>query len=290
MGNKFNVFQNTALSLEDIEQTAKPQAKREDELVVYAKINNFDGLQKAQSKESHEQWQIPTPNGKIRVRKTTKDSLAPQYSMAIKVKDNALGGTEHEETINAETFESFKSISINGMIKDRYIFAASKVSLKTESGKQAVVEHGVLYEVDVFPKSDGTGYHDRCKIDIEVNKLLAALKAVNSSVSKANFKINVSELPFQPSDMVVGNHNPSSEQKALIDKWYKEIFLSTPGQSDKAPSNLQENVEKTNESQKPPKPKALQEKVAEAGDVPPAKQESTDTESEDVSKDDDSGG
>lgn len=233
------------LSLEDIvgsknvEANTSDQAKREDELVFYAKINNFEGLSKAQAKESHEQWQITSPRGKIRVRKTTKDGLAPQYSQAIKARDNPLGGTEKEDNINEETFEAFKSIAVNGMIKDRYVFYAGKVSLKTEAGKQQVADHGVKYEIDVFPKADGSGYHDICKIDVELNSLLEAIGRVNADVKSAKFKINLSDLPFQPSNLVVGNHGTTPEQKAMIDKWYQEIFLSTPGGGDQTPVKTQ---------------------------------------------------
>lgn len=270
----------------------KSIGKREDELVFYAKINNFDGLAKAQSKEAHEQWQITSPRGKMRVRKTTKDGLAPQYSQAIKAKDNPLGGSEKEDDTTEEIFEAFKAIAVNGMIKDRYVFLAGKVSLKTEAGKQLIAEHGVKYEVDVFPKADGSGYHEICKIDVELNSLMEAIKKVNPDVKSAKFKFNISELPFQPSDLVTGNHGCTPEQKAMIDKWYQEIFLATPGNGDQTPvkpepvENTEQPTEKTNEQpvqpQTPTKSQPVEKTDVDEEQSSGDEQKPTDSKTEDV--------
>lgn len=200
---------------------------REDELVVYAKVNNFEGLKKARSKESHEQWQVNAPFGKIRVRKTSKDGLEASYSMAIKTRDNTAGipgGSETEMDIDATVFEAFKVISEKGMIKDRYCFASSRTTLKDNSGKHNLQASELIYEVDMFPNGQG-GYHEICKIDIELNDLLEKAKASNPELKEANITISISDLPFQPSNPILGNtENP--EEKAMITKFYDSYFLA----------------------------------------------------------------
>jgi hypothetical protein len=82
--------------------------------VVYCKINNFDGLKNASYKESQEQWEVKSRNGKIRVRKTTVADLESKYSMAIKVKDKSAGfegNKEVEFDISADAFEALKAIA-----------------------------------------------------------------------------------------------------------------------------------------------------------------------------------
>lgn len=248
---------------------------REDELVVYAKVNDFEGLKKAKSKESHEQWQVNAPFGKIRVRKTSKDGLEASYSMAIKTRDNTSGipgGTETEMDIDATVFEAFKIISEKGMIKDRYCFASSRTTLKDDSGKHNLQAAELVYEVDMFPNGQG-GYHEICKIDVELNELLEKAKASNPELKEANITINISDLPFQPSNPILGTtENP--EEKAMITKFYDSYFLAVRSNDTVAapvtsePPQPQENLDSpSNESpdadatvaQEDPKPSEVTE-------------------------------
>ena len=115
------------------------EVKREDEIVIYARINDFEGLKKADSKEGQEQWQVNAPFGKIRVRKTTVGDLEGKYTQAIKTRDSQVGiagGTELEFEVDVNVFEAFKSIADNGMIKDRYVFNASNITAMDDSGKE----------------------------------------------------------------------------------------------------------------------------------------------------------
>ena len=201
--------------------------EREDEVVIYVKINDFEGLKKAQSKESHEQWQVRAPFGTIRVRKTSTGDLEPQYSMAIKTRDNNAniqGGTETPVNITQDVFEAFKQIADNGMIKDRYCFAPTKTTIKDDSGKKNIADSELIYEVDVYPDGNG-GYHPYAKIDVEINGLLDKAKEANPNVTTANLTISVSDLPFKPSEPIVGNtDNP--EEKVKITRLYDQYFLT----------------------------------------------------------------
>ena len=62
----------------------KSDKNRETEIVLYARIHGFDNLKLAQKKESHEQWTVSAPYGKVRVRKTTLPELAPTFEVTVK--------------------------------------------------------------------------------------------------------------------------------------------------------------------------------------------------------------
>jgi hypothetical protein len=55
---------------------------------------------------------------------------------------------------NKDMFTAFKFLGGAGMRKDRFTFPIIGTDLK--------------WEVDMFPKADGSGYHEWCKIDLEV--------------------------------------------------------------------------------------------------------------------------
>jgi hypothetical protein len=200
-------------------------AKREDEIVIYAKVNDFTGLKKASSKESHEQWEVKAPFGKTRIRKTTVGDLEPTYKQAIKRRDDfvgIMGGTELEIPSDQSAFEAFKAISDSGMIKDRYIFTPTKIAAGGSDGQNLLSDVDLKYEVDVYPDGHG-GYHQWCKIDIEVNDLLDKIAAVQGPGKKVKLKFAISGLPFKPTEMILGS-SEKLEDKEKIDLLYKEIF------------------------------------------------------------------
>lgn len=215
---------NNSISLEAAVVTPPESgAKREDEIVIYAKVNDFTGLKKAASKESHEQWEVKAPFGKIRIRKTTVGDLDPTYSQAIKRRDQQvgiLGGTELEIPSTVEAFEALKSITDNGMIKDRYVFKPASITVPGLEGQSSNID--LKYEVDVFPDGHG-GYHQWCKIDIEVNDLLDRMAKAIGPNKKIKLTFSISDLPFKPTEMINGA-SEKLEDKEKIDYLYKEIF------------------------------------------------------------------
>lgn len=230
---------NAFITLSQESQATNVQSGREDEIVVYAKIGDFEGLKQAQSKESHEQWQVSAPFGKIRVRKTTKEGLESTYSMAIKTRDSQTGvngGSETEMDIDQTTFDSFKTISQKGMIKDRYVFPTSKITLRSDSGKKNVQVPDLKFEVDVYPDGKG-GYHEWCKIDLEINSLMQAVKEIDASVDTAKLKVSVTDLPFKPADAIESGTD-NQEQKDLISQLYDKYFLAVR-------TNTPQSVEET---------------------------------------------
>lgn len=208
-----------------LEDETPPPKQREDEVVIYARITELDGLKKAVSKEVQEQWEVKTPKGRFRVRKATKEGLESVYTLTIKTKDSASGingGTEVEQVIDSETFEAFRHIAEVGMIKDRYVFNVTKIGIKTDDGVVDIPPKDIFFEVDVFPKEDGT-YHEWCKIDLEVTALLKTLK--EQGHSDIDLRITVSDLPFKPGGAIVDSA-ATPTQKEKIHKLYDECFLT----------------------------------------------------------------
>jgi hypothetical protein len=128
----------------------------------------------AQKKESHEQWTVSAPYGKIRVRKTTLPELAPTFEVTVKTRDSKMGISDgNEDNLPCEEgfFESFKAIASDGMIKDRFEFKASRVTVKTESGEQDIdASDDVVFEVD--GSAPYRGLHYRPQEDNDLGEIL----------------------------------------------------------------------------------------------------------------------
>lgn len=230
-----------SISFEDTESSLKLKSldtskHREDEIVFYAKIVNFDGLSKAATVEAHDQWEIKEPKGRIRVRKTTvlksltdssivsPENQKPTYVQTIKTRDMAAGiagGTEIDSEITAQFFESFKAISPQGMVKTRYVIPTSKISVKIVD-TSTIVEADANFEIDVFSDSEGKPY-EWCKVDVEINNILEAITKVFPGTSSINFDIDTGNLPFDPSQIIFGKDEVS---KKKISELYDKYFLS----------------------------------------------------------------
>lgn len=217
-------------------QDTKPQ--REDEVVMYGRITDFYGLDKADKVERHEQWQIKTKIGQVRVRKTEpvgadagKDVF---YDLTFKVKDNSLGingGSETTYQIDEEQFESFKMLAEQGMVKVRHCFKVSSLSIKLEDGTDKDIEvPDMYYEVDVFskesyPRIPYAWCKEWCKVDLEVNPLMEVLRTKHPDIKMVSLNIKASALPIGLVDVMLQD----SDDKTVKDKitaLYDSEFLT----------------------------------------------------------------
>lgn len=217
---------------------------REDEVVFYAKIVDFEGLSKAAEIEMHDQWEIKQPKGRIRVRKTVvlkslTDSgiVAPEgqtalYVQTIKTRDTAAGiagGTEINSEINKDFFESFKAMAPQGMVKTRYTVPTNKIVVKIgEDTTEIKVDS--YFEIDVFSDKDGKP-HEWCKVDVEVNSILEAIAKEFPGVKDANFEIDTGNLPFDPANVIFGKDEVS---KKKVSELYDKYFLTFNGKEENA--------------------------------------------------------
>lgn len=195
------------LEAEEITQSAKPEV----EYVLYARLSDFGILHQASSSEAHEQWEIKIPSlstnggsGRIRVRKTA-DKTGISYALTFKIRKNPQEkeglitpqvDLSHAIVCDDQALQMFKILSESGMIKERYTFPT---------------DHGLVWEVDVFFKEDGTR-HDWVKIDLELRDGMAALDALPA-------------LPAGFEDVIRAPHGKRSElEEARVQELYARVF------------------------------------------------------------------
>jgi hypothetical protein len=219
-------------SVETAKDPQEKQAKPETELVVYCKVTYFEGLKEAIKKERHDQYEIKSSQevsgnkGCVRVRKTT-DSDGVKFVLTNKVRtenENLSVAEEFNLDITEEQFEMFTKIAPSKTIKDRFIFSVKNITVNKYGDESVQIEVPELkFEVDVFPKEDG-GYHDWCKIDIEIDPLLEVVNQSGKDINEFNLNIKVNHLPFKPVESFVGSE-ATDDQKKILDMFYQEIFF-----------------------------------------------------------------
>lgn len=126
---------------------------KEREFEIYGRLVDFDQLIKCDSFEGHSQWgvYVDHPSGRegvIRVR-SIDDRV---YIQTIKIKGGTEGDDEVEIEVDVNVFNTLKSLTTQGLIKNRYKF---------------IMTDELTYEVDVFLKEDGS-FSEWVKIDIEI--------------------------------------------------------------------------------------------------------------------------
>ena len=204
--------------------------KSEAEIVVYARVGNFDGLKQADSVIEQHQLELYLPSkGKNRVRRSISAD-GEIYEATVKTPKKSLGSDESsvamscvEENIPATPgfFEAFKYIASKMFVKKRYCFNGEKTTVS--KGDQKFDLPPIVYEVDVYERHDGK-IVEWCKIDIEVDELL---KAINSIPELKGvdicLDIKIKDLPFVPQDaFIVGSENTDAQKRLVLKLWNEE--------------------------------------------------------------------
>lgn len=221
-----------SLAFEDA-AVVEPAVQREDEVVMYCEVKDLEGLSKAKSKESHEQWEIKTTAGRVRIRKTVKDGLEPTFDLTFKTKsqtNSVTGNIEKTFPIDVAMFDAFKAVSDQGMIKDRYLFEVQSVQVTTSEGLKDISVENMHYEVDMFVKpgvhtEEEGRYQPWCKIDLEVNPLLDAINTGHPDIGDFSLNIKVRNLPIEFGDIVLST-DEDVVTKDRITKLYDAYFLT----------------------------------------------------------------
>lgn len=200
-------------------------SNKETEVVVYSKIGEMEGLKLADDLEHHVQLETTFNNGtRCRVRKVTKESGSKFY-FTYKVKLHEVNdaiGTVNEFTteIDEAFFENFRNVAERELVKTRYIFNTTKVSLFTTDSK--TLEHpNVKYEVDVYSKEDGT-ICEWCKIDLEIDAILETLEEKHPGSEGVKFTVKVKHLPFKPYESIL-TLTATEEQKLKMEDIWKDF-------------------------------------------------------------------
>jgi hypothetical protein len=202
--------------------------EEEQEVTIYAKIGNMEGLSQASSIEPQEQAEIKTPSGRIRIRKTSLNGRQPVYELTTK-RPISLGAVrkERERTkrINEDIYSMFMDVAPNFMSKTRYIFKTERLIIKRGDMEAVINTSDLAFEVDVFTKADGS-ISPWCKIDLETQKIAEILEQNNVGVKDVKIVASISKLPFAPDHIAIDNKaDPDPERKAFIRGLYEHEFL-----------------------------------------------------------------
>lgn len=142
-----------ALSLEGM---IDGKAYQELEYTFYGKIKDFAQLERAQSSETHEQWQLPLDTEQpVKARIRLIDGKRPTLTTKVR-HEGSHGAMEVDSDISPDLFRSLRMAAINGYKKTRYNFPVKGADRK--------------WEIDVFLSASGEP-HPWVKIDYEVGEL-----------------------------------------------------------------------------------------------------------------------
>lgn len=177
----------------------------EKELVIYAKVGDYEGLKKAQQIIHQEQAQQKFPGGRMRVRMERPDGVK-DYTYTFTTKSgysqaDGLQNCEEENTpVDSKVYEMFKSTCKDFQRKTRFVFKVENIKVNTPGMEAELDVPELVYEVDVFYTTEGK-FSQWCKIDVELDGLFAALKAAGIDTDKElDLKLQLSSLPFKPKD------------------------------------------------------------------------------------------
>lgn len=184
-----------------LEEASDGQTSQEIEHTFYARVTDFAQLEGAPF-EDHEQWELKIAKaetnlgeGVIRIRKTTDQAGKSECVLTVKTKaKDAVGRAETSMLTTEDQFKQFILLASKGMLKRRYQFPVAGTEL--------------VWEFDLYPKEDG-GWHEWCKIDLEVKSLKEALPKL---------PIKVEQLISKP----YGQR--SDEEEAQVRQLYDSVF------------------------------------------------------------------
>lgn len=197
----------------------------ETEVAVYAKITDWNGLKLANHKEHHVQLEgsfVAGPRMRVRI---INDN---EYILTMKVRQENAGevisNNEHNVSVDKGFAEDFKKCASKMVVKDRYVFNSSNVTLKlnVDNEVKAIQIPNIKYEVDVYEKATGD-QSEWCKIDVEIDSILKFLNTEYPEIKEFKLNIKVSHLPFKPVEPILAQ-NATDEQKAFLSSLWDNEF------------------------------------------------------------------
>lgn len=202
---------------------------KETELCFWAELTDRSGLSQAVSQEIQDQYSYKiksedgSQNSMIRVRATdVGGTITYEETLKNKTKtESALFANEEtNQPITKEYFEAWiRCFDAPGCHKVRYTFVSQKVLLKNDEEEIELPE--VKYEVDVFISKEGK-YSNYCKVDIEIDNLLAYLAENHKDISKFDVSVSLSSLPIGLKNWFSAVTD-NEEQRAGIDAFWKKF-------------------------------------------------------------------
>lgn len=202
----------------------------ETELCFYARIGDAEALENAIDIEHHEQWEYKVIveddddneeyRGKVRVRRTERDGQVKfEETIKLPVESEAVTQGNHEYTVSIteEYFDAWKKLfGDKGYKKTRYVFLSKEVML--DHHEEEIKLPDIKYEVDVFFDQEGQRAK-WCKIDIEIDDILAYLKEHHPEIEKFDTTVWLSKLPFKPEDAFSAVTDDEEQKEAIKAFW-----------------------------------------------------------------------
>lgn len=201
----------------------------EEEVTIFAKIGDFNGFNKADDSANIQELNTFLPGkGKYRHRKIS-DGNGTFY--VVNIKGLGEGGVvkaalDEDLPSTAAFYEAGRAMADRLVIRDRFLFNGSPAALTIDD--KEVLLPPIDYQVDVFHRFDGRE-SEWAKIDIEVNRLLDAIRSMGKDPDNVELTIKVSHLPFLPQDAFIVSNDNTPEEKALIKKIWEEYSQSPNG-------------------------------------------------------------
>lgn len=199
-----------------------PTLNYEDEITVLAKVGDFNGFQKADAVINiHELTRFIEGHGKYRTRRYTSGE-GTTFASGIKgigTGDTVKSAVDEECPCSPAYFEASRLLAEHLTIRDRFVFHGSTAVVVI--GDKEVTIPPIEYQVDLFHRFDGREA-EWVKIDIEINRLQAAIESMGEDPAAMDITIKVSHLPFLPvGGFIVGDHN-TDEQKAILKQLWED--------------------------------------------------------------------
>lgn len=202
----------------------------ETELCFYARIGDAEALENAIDIEHHEQWEYKVIveddddneeyRGKVRIRRTERDNQVKfEETIKLPVESEAVTQGNHEYTVSIteEYFNAWKKLfGDKGYKKTRYVFLSKEVML--DHHEEEIKLPDIKYEVDVFFDQEGQRAK-WCKIDIEIDDILAYLKEHHPEIEKFDTTVWLSKLPFKPEDAFSAVTDDEEQKEAIKAFW-----------------------------------------------------------------------
>lgn len=205
--------------------------KLENEIVMYAKVGDFEGLKSSPNIEHHTQYQRREKDGVTsRVRKVEKKTyVLYYYTFKVPINNNNEGIQSNKEyTLQADSdfYKGFKNIAQNYVIKTRYHFVTRNVDLTIGEGvnRKIVTLPTMTYEVDIYYDKQHKAF-DWCKIDLEIDNLRNTLKIDHKKIETVKIKIDIRSLPFKPKDIILDVNASDNDTKFIKNLWDNHYLL-----------------------------------------------------------------
>lgn len=214
------------------------EKQKETELVVYAKLDNFDYFDDPEHRNYRHIVQPQASLGSNQNCRCRKEltyvsgqptSDAPDYSFTVKAngrKSKTLSvKTEYNFTVDRNFFDYFLETAESRQIKKRYTFQIEnfQVSATIDGVPNTVVNVPYIkYEIDIFEKENG--YRSPwVKIDIELDEAFSYLERKYESIEDINLIVSFKDLPFHLSDGFIEKY-ATPDQKAKLEELWKFEF------------------------------------------------------------------